>query len=93
MRRPIEELLEDETITEMLPDGEASLLLGWLISLAEEEGELDSETIGHLKLLGRKVARISSLWGVPVSELVDLVETAWEEPGDPSGSEPEPVRA
>ena len=88
-----EEILEDETITEGLPDDEAGILLGWLISLAEEiEGE-DPAYLEQLKRLGRQLAHIGSIWGVPVNNLIDLVELAWEDPGEPSGRQPRPMRA
>ncbi len=93
MPNPAEEILEDETITEGLPDDEAGILLGWLISLAEEiEGE-DPAYLTQLKRLGRQLARISGLWGVPVSDLIDLVELAWEEPGETQARPPRPMKA
>ncbi|WP_457638183.1 hypothetical protein [Oceanithermus sp.] len=88
-----EQLLEDETLTEGLADDEAGILLGWLISLAEEaEGE-DLAYLEQLRRLGRQISRISGLWGVPVGDLIDLVETAWEEPGEVSSRPPRPMRA
>jgi len=88
-----EEILEDETITENLPDDEAGILLGWLLNLAEEiEGE-DRAYLDQLKRLGRQLARISSIWGVPVSDLIDLVEAAWEEPGENATRHQRPMRA
>ncbi|WP_457630139.1 hypothetical protein [Oceanithermus sp.] len=93
MPNPAEEILEDETITEGLPDDEAGILLGWLISLAEEiEGE-DPAYLTQLKRLGRQLARISGLWGVPVGDLIDLVELAWEEPGETQARPPRPMKA
>jgi len=93
MQDLIERLLEDETLTEGLPDAEAGVLLGWLLSLAEEaEGE-DGEYLAYLKQLGRQIARISGIWGVPVSDLIDLVERAWDGPGDSPAREPQPMKA
>ena len=88
-----EEILEDETITEGLPDDEAGILLGWLISMVEEIEEGDPAYLEQLKRLGRHLARISSIWGVPVNNLIELVELAWEDPGEPSSRQPRPMRA
>ena len=88
-----EMLLEDETITEGLPDNEAGILLGWLLSLVDEiEGE-DLIYLEQLKQLGRRIARISGIWGVPVNNLIELIEIAWEEPGTDSERQLRPVKA
>ena len=93
MPHPVEAILEDETITEGLPDSEAGELISWLVGLADEaEGE-DQEFVEHLKRLGRQLARISARWGVPITDLINLVEIAWEEPGESASSSPRPMRA
>ncbi len=92
MPHPAEAILEDETITEGLPDREAGELLAWLVGLADEMDEEDQAYIQHLRRLGRQLARISSRWGVPVTDLIDLVEIAWEDPGEPARA-PRPMRA
>ncbi|MCX8088307.1 MAG: hypothetical protein ACK40N_11775 [Meiothermus ruber] len=88
-------LLEDEALTDGLSDEEASELLGWLIGIAEsleaESGEMPQAYISQLKQFGREIARISSRYKVPVQELIDLVELAWEEPNETSS--PKPMRA
>jgi len=93
MPSPVEEILEDETITSGLPDDEASILLGWLISLAEEVDGEDPAYVAQLKKLGRQIARISGLWGVPVGELIDLLEITWEDPDEKASRRPRPIRA
>ena len=93
MRHLADELFEDETLTEGLTDEEARSLLTWLVDLAHEaEGE-DPAYVQQLRRLGRQLARISARWGVPVEDLIDLVEIAWEDPDQPQGRPPKPVRA
>ena len=93
MPHPAEVFFEDETLTEGLTDDEARDLLAWLVGLADEmEGE-DLAYIEQLKRLGRHLARLSARWGVPVGDLIDLVEIAWEDPDQPQGRPPRPMRA
>jgi len=95
LERLTEQFLEDEALTDGLTDQDASELLGWLIGIAEDlEPELDEspeQVVGLLKRLGHELARIARRYQVPVEELIDLVEIAWEEPGrEPS---PKPMQA
>lgn len=88
-------LLEDEALTDGLSDEDAGELLGWLIGVAEnleaESGEIPQAYISQLKQFGRAIARISRRYRVPVQELIDLVELAWEEPHETSA--PKPMQA
>lgn len=88
-------LLEDEALTDGLSDEDAGELLGWLIGVAEnleaESGEIPQAYISQLKQFGREIARISRRYRVPVQELIDLVELAWEEPHETSA--PKPMQA
>lgn len=92
LERLTELLLEDEAITDGLTDEDASELLGWLIGVAEnleaESGEVPQAYISQLKQFGREIARLSSRYKIPVQELIDLVELAWEEPGETLSSKP-----
>ncbi|WP_457627526.1 hypothetical protein [Oceanithermus sp.] len=93
MRHPAELFFEDETLTEGLTDDEARDLLAWLVGLADEvEGE-DPAYMEQLKRLGRHLARLSARWGVPVGDLIDLVELAWEDPDQPHSRLQRPMRA
>jgi len=93
MRHLADELFEDETLTEGLTDEEARSLLTWLVDLAHEAEDEDPAYVQQLRRLGRQLARISARWGVPVEDLIDLVEIAWEDPDQPQGRPPKPVRA
>lgn len=88
-------LLEDEALTDGLSDEDAGELLAWLIGVAEnleaESGEIPQAYISQLKQFGREIARISRRYRVPVQELIDLVELAWEEPQETSA--PKPMQA
>ncbi|MGQ9510764.1 MAG: hypothetical protein ACUVUP_04300 [Thermaceae bacterium] len=68
--------LTDEALTEGLTDEEARELLAWLLDLARDT---DEAHLPHLKRLGQEVARLSRDYGVPVDELIALVELAWGE--------------
>lgn len=76
-----EYFLTDEALTEGLTDEEARELLSWLLDLAEET---DEAHLPHLKQLGQEVARLSRDYGVPVDELIALVELAWGEVPPPA---------
>lgn len=93
VNRIAEKLLEDEGLTEGLSDEQAQELLSWLMEIAEElaaqqssEASLsrDSSEAGgpmaQLHRLGREMARLSRSFNVPIEELIDLVELAWEDP-------------
>lgn len=88
-------LLEDEALTDGLSDEDAGELLVWLIGVAEnleaESGEIPQAHISQLKQFGREIARISRRYRVPVQELIDLVELAWEELHETSA--PKPMQA
>ncbi|WP_027882667.1 hypothetical protein [Meiothermus rufus] len=95
VERLTEQLLEDEALTDGLSDEEANELIGWLIGIMEDL-EADSEAAtekyaGHLRRLGHEMARIARRYTVPIEELIELVEVAWEEPGEASG--PRPMQA
>jgi len=90
---PAEAFFEDETLTEGLTEDEARELLAWLLGLADEMEDEDPSYIQQLKRLGRHLARLSARWGVPVNDLIDLVEIAWEDPDQPRGRQPRPMRA
>lgn len=85
--RLTEQLLEDEALTDGLSDEDASELLGWLVGIAEE---LESNTVylPQLKRLGHEVARLARKYRVPVDDLIELIEIAWEEPGQEGGTKP-----
>ncbi|RMH58310.1 MAG: hypothetical protein D6684_01160 [Deinococcus-Thermus bacterium] len=92
LERLTEQFLEDEALTEGLSDEEAGVLLGWLIGVLEDleaHAQASAEgLVGQLKRLGRQITRLSRCYGVPVDELIDLVELAWEEPGDEPSARP-----
>ncbi|GEM87543.1 hypothetical protein [Meiothermus granaticius] len=95
LERLTEQFLEDETLTAGLSEEDASELVGWLLGIAEDLEEQTSAGEGgfehylaQLKRLGAQVARLSRRYKIPVEELVDLIELAWEEPGEPGGSRP-----
>lgn len=93
--RLTELLLEDEALTDGLSDEDASELIGWLIGIVEdledESEEIPQQYLSQLKRVGYEIARIARRYGVPVQELIDLVEQVWE---DPSGdSSPRPMQA
>lgn len=92
LERLTEQFLEDEALTEGLSDEEAGTLLGWLIGVAEDLEAQSQESaqglVGQLKRLGRQITRISRRYAVPVDELIDLVELAWEEPGEDPPARP-----
>ena len=71
MGDPRELFWEDEGLTEGLTDEEAQFLLGWLMDVAED---LDPAHLAHLRRLGREITRLARDYGVPVGELVQLVE-------------------
>ncbi|MBO1437098.1 hypothetical protein [Meiothermus sp. CFH 77666] len=95
LERLTEQFLEDEALTDGLSDEDASELLGWLIGIAEDleaESSVTSEQyVGQLKRLGRELARMARRYGVPIEELIDLIELAWEEPGQEQS--PQPMQA
>ncbi|MCS7068792.1 MAG: hypothetical protein N2Z75_04315 [Meiothermus sp.] len=95
LERLTEQLLEDEGLTDGLSDEEASELVGWLIGIVEdleaESGELSEQYVGQLRRLGHELARVARRYGVPVEELIDLIELAWEEPGQEQS--PKPMQA
>lgn len=93
--RLTELLLEDEALTDGLSDEDASELIGWLIGIVEdledESDEIPQQYLSQLKRIGHEIARIARRYGVPVQELIDLVEQVWEDPdGEPS---PRPMQA
>lgn len=95
VERLTEQFLEDEALTDGLSDQEASELVGWLIGIVEdleaESSEIPEQYLGQLKRLGHELARVARRYNVPIDELIDLVEAAWEEPGqEPS---PKPMQA
>ena len=81
MGDPRELFWEDEGLTEGLTDEEAQFLLGWLMDVAED---LDPAHLAQLRRLGREITRLARDYGVPVGELVQLVELAWSDP-EPEG--------
>lgn len=84
--RLTEQLLEDEALTDGLSDEDASELLGWLVGIAEE---LESTVyLPQLKRLGHEVARLARKYRIPVDDLIELIEIAWEEPGQEGGTKP-----
>lgn len=76
-----ERFLEDEGLSEGLTDQQAHELVDWLISIAEDLAE--PAYVPQLQRIGREIARISRDYGVPVETLIELVETAWEDPDAP----------
>lgn len=95
LERLTEQFLEDEALTDGLSDEDASELVGWLIGIVEdleaESGETSEQYVGQLKRLGHELARVARRYGVPIEELIDLVELAWEEPGHEHS--PKPMQA
>jgi hypothetical protein len=85
VERLTEQFLEDEALTDGLTDEEASELVGWLIGIAEdleaERNQVPEQYLGQLKRLGHELARVARRYKVPMDELIDLIEAAWEEPG------------
>ncbi|MGC8876646.1 hypothetical protein [Thermus sp.] len=73
---PAHLLLEDEALTDGLTDEEAETLLSWLLGLAQEAGPAQ---LAHLRRLGHEITRLSRDYGVPVEDLIALVELAWSE--------------
>lgn len=73
---PAHLLLEDEALTAGLSDEEAQALLGWLLEMAQEAGPAQ---LAHLRRLGHEITRLSRDYGVPVEDLIALVELAWGE--------------
>ncbi|WP_299428245.1 hypothetical protein [uncultured Meiothermus sp.] len=90
-----EQILEDEALTDGLSDEDASELVGWLIGVVEdleaESSGRSEQYVGQLKRLGHELARVARRYGVPIEELIDLIEAAWEEPGDEHS--PRPMQA
>ncbi|GAA6756426.1 hypothetical protein QT17_00230 [Thermus sp. 2.9] len=78
---PAHLLLEDEALTDGLTDEEAETLLSWLLELAHEASPAQ---LAHLRRLGHEITRLSRDYGVPVEELIGLVELSWGE-GEPPG--------
>ncbi|GAB5603289.1 hypothetical protein FJNA_18150 [Thermus sp. FJN-A] len=78
---PAQLLLEDEALTDGLTDEEAETLLTWLLDLAKGA---DPAQLAHLRRLGHEISRLSRDYGLPVEELIGLVELAWGE-ADPPG--------
>ncbi len=95
LERLTEQFLEDEALTDGLSDEDASELVGWLIGIVEdleaESSEMPEQYVGQLKRLGHELARIARRYSVPIEELIDLVEVAWEEPGQEQS--PKPMQA
>lgn len=95
LERLTEQFLEDEALTDGLSDEDASELIGWLIGIAEdletESSEMPEQYVGQLKRLGHELARIARRYSVPIEELIDLIEIAWEEPGQEQS--PKPMQA
>lgn len=73
---PAHVLLEDEALTDGLSDEEAETLLSWLLDLAHEATPAQ---LSHLRRLGHEITRLSRDYGVPVEDLIGLVELAWGE--------------
>lgn len=90
--RLVEQIIEDEALTDGLSDEDASELVSWLLDIAEdfsgEPGILRDRYLSQLKRLGREVARLSRKHHVPVESLIDLVELAWEEPDESTDTKP-----
>ncbi|ADW20768.1 MULTISPECIES: hypothetical protein [Thermus] len=72
--------LEDEALTDGLTDEEAETLLSWLLDLAREASP---SQLAHLRRLGHEITRLSRDYGLPVEELIGLVELAWGEADAP----------
>ncbi len=87
LERLIDRLLKDEALTQGLPESEAQELLSWLIALLEEsENEQDGALV---ETLGKRIAQIAARFGVPVEDLIELVELSWGElPAPPSEDPP-----
>ncbi len=77
LERLIDEILEDEALTQGLSESEAQELLTWLVGLLEE-GE-DEQDGAHVRALGKRIAKLAARYRVPVEELIELVELAWGE--------------
>ncbi len=94
VERLAEQFLEDEALTDGLSDEDASELVGWLIGIVEdleaESREMPEKYVSQLKRLGHELARVARRYGVPIEVLIDLIEMAWEEPGEES---PKPMQA
>ncbi len=87
LERLIDELLEDETLTQELSEADAQELLSWLIALLEEGA--DERDGVHVRELGKRIARISVRYQLPVEELIELIELAWGDlPQDEDGDRP-----
>jgi len=87
--RITEQLLEDEALTDGLTDEDASELLGWLVGIAEDiEKEGDPVYMKQLKRLGHEVAQLARKYKVPVDDLIELIEIAWEDPSQNGGTKP-----
>ncbi|WP_117237828.1 hypothetical protein [Thermus sediminis] len=71
---PARLLLEDEALTDGLTDEEAQVLLDWLLGMIED---MDPAQLSHLRRLGHGITRLSRDYGVPVGDLIGLVELAW----------------
>ncbi|WP_337868050.1 hypothetical protein [Meiothermus sp.] len=95
VERLTEQFLEDEALTDGLSDEDASELVGWLVGIVEdleaESNGMPERYVSQLKRLGHELARIARQYAVPIEELIDLIETAWEEPGE--GQSPKPMQA
>ncbi|MBF6593517.1 MAG: hypothetical protein IVW51_03590 [Thermaceae bacterium] len=96
LERLTEQFLEDEVLIAGLSDEDASELVGWLIGIAEDletqsepsEPRLQERYLAQLKRLGYQVAGLNRKYHIPVEELVDLIELAWEEPDQEQGTRP-----
>jgi hypothetical protein len=71
---PAQLLLEDEALTDGLTDEEAQVLLSWLLEMVKDA---DPAQLSHLRRLGHGITRLSRDYGVPVEDLIGLVELAW----------------
>lgn len=95
VERLTEQFLEDEALTDGLSDKDASELVGWLIGIVEdleaESSERPEQYVGQLRRLGHELARVARRYGIPIEELIDLIEVAWEEPGEEAS--PRPMQA
>jgi len=88
LEKLIDQLLDDESLTQGLSEGEAQELLSWLIALLEES---ESEAEGaQVRALGKRIAALAARYRVPVEELIELVELAWDEAAPEFNDEPPP---
>ena len=74
----MEQIIEDERLTEGLGEDDAQELVGWMLGMAEELEEAPQ----HLQLLfrlGYSIAAMVRRYGIPSEDLIDLVELAWED--------------